>query len=90
MEWMSETSDNDANEDLEQRLIEDIQNSPTDAAIFIFNEDGSTKLQQIDRQKFYIPVHFARTNAGTFFWTSAQKSEPMKIEWTFLDRWAQA
>lgn len=89
-DWMDEY-DNMANEDLENRIIEEVQSLPEDAAIFIFNEDGEQTLQYINKDKFTVPVHFTQTKAGTLFWTSPRKTiDAFKIEWTFLDRWAQA
>uniref|UniRef100_T1H7L6 Uncharacterized protein n=1 Tax=Megaselia scalaris TaxID=36166 RepID=T1H7L6_MEGSC len=86
--WMNM---NMANEDIENRIIEEVQSLPDDAAIFIINEDGDQTLQYINKDKFTVPVHFAQTESGTLFWTSPMKTiNAFKIEWTFLDRWAQA
>lgn len=83
--------DNTANEDFENRIIEEVQDLPEDAAMFIFNEDGVQKLQYINKNKFAVPVHFTQTKAGTLFWTSPRRTiDEFKIEWTFVDRWAQA
>ncbi|XP_037940220.1 enhancer of split malpha protein [Teleopsis dalmanni] len=91
-DWLSSDMDNMANDHLENRLIEEIHQSEEGAAIIVYNEDGTRRLKTFDKEDFYVPVHFARTNAGTFFWTSIQREtiEPYQIEWNFLDRWAQA
>ncbi|XP_054735346.1 enhancer of split malpha protein [Anastrepha obliqua] len=91
-EWLSHEMDNRANEDLEQRLVEELEMCDSDAALVVYNEDGKPRLQTVDKDEIYVPVHFARTNAGTFFWTSLQRQtmEPYKIQWNFMDRWAQA
>ncbi|XP_055856102.1 enhancer of split malpha protein [Episyrphus balteatus] len=90
-EWIQEI-ENLANEELENRIIDEIHNCSEDAAIYVYNPDGDRQLETIDKENFYVPVHFARTNAGTFFWTSIQREtiEPYQIEWNFLDRWGQA
>ncbi|XP_065360850.1 enhancer of split malpha protein [Calliphora vicina] len=91
-DWLNNDMDNMANEHLENRLMQEMQYSESDEAIVIINDDGSRQLEFVDKDDLYVPVHFARTNAGTFFWTSVQKEtvEPYQIEWNFLDRWAQA
>lgn len=91
-EWLNNDMDNLANEQLENCLIEQVKQSEENAAIIVIKEDGSRHLQAMEKDDFYVPVHFARTEAGTFFWTSLQREtiEPFHIEWNFLDRWAQA
>ncbi|KAH8405389.1 hypothetical protein KR222_010287 [Zaprionus bogoriensis] len=91
-DWLNNDMDNMANEHLENRLIEEIQQCAKEDAIIVYKENGSGELQTIDHEDYYVPVHFARTNAGTFFWTSLQtkSAEPYDIEWNFHDRWAQA
>lgn len=91
-DWLNNDMDNMANEHLENRLMEELKHSESGDAIVVINEDGSRQLEFVDKTDNYIPVHFARTNAGTFFWTSVQREtiEPYQIEWNFLDRWAQA
>ncbi|KAI9588268.1 enhancer of split malpha protein [Glossina fuscipes] len=91
-EWLSSDMDNMANEKLENRLLEEVQYSERGDAIIVYDGNDSGQLQMVDKQNFYVPVHFARTDTGTFFWTSVQREciEAHKIEWHFLDRWAQA
>lgn len=91
-EWLANEMDNRANEDLEQRLVEEMHMCEDGAAIVVYNADGTPRLQTVEKDEFYVPVHFARTNAGTFFWTSLQRQtiEPYNIQWNFMDRWGQA
>lgn len=91
-DWLNNDMDNMANEHLENRLIEEMRQCAKEDAIIVYNENGSGELQTMDQEDYYVPVHFARTNAGTFFWTSLQpkSAEPYAIEWNFHDRWAQA
>ncbi|EDW70336.1 enhancer of split malpha protein [Drosophila virilis] len=91
-DWLNNDMDNMSNEHLENRLIEEIRQCAKEEAIIVYNEDGSGELQTFDQGEYYVPVHFARTNGGTFFWTSLQpkSAKPYDIEWNFHDRWAQA
>ncbi|XP_030375635.1 enhancer of split malpha protein [Scaptodrosophila lebanonensis] len=91
-DWLHNDMDNMANEHLENQLIDEIQQCSADDAIIIYGENGSAELQPMDPEDYYVPVNFARTNAGTFFWTSLHPKsfEPYAIEWNFLDRWGQA
>ncbi|EDV97552.1 enhancer of split malpha protein [Drosophila grimshawi] len=92
-DWLSNDMDNMSNEHLENRLIEEIRQCAKEDAIIVYGDNGSGELQTFDQEEdYYVPVHFARTNAGTFFWTSLQpkSAKPYDIEWNFHDRWAQA
>ncbi|XP_057665398.1 enhancer of split malpha protein-like [Diorhabda carinulata] len=64
-----EIADNLANEILENEIFEDIDSCEEYAAVEVY-EDGETNLLPVVRGQRYIPVHFVRTDAGTFFWTS--------------------
>ncbi|XP_017052359.1 enhancer of split malpha protein [Drosophila ficusphila] len=51
--------------------------------------------EQEDEEDVYVPVRFARTTAGTFFWTTnlqpvASVEPAMCYSMQFQDRWAQA
>lgn len=97
-----EIGQNDANELLEARLCEEIDECDDFAAVPVY-ADGHLDLMQVFRGQRYIPVHFARTQAGTFFWTSivgadcdlASEGDQNRITEfqkpeVQSDRWAQA
>lgn len=97
--WSEEIDDNFANEELESRILNEIATCQDDAAIYVYNDD-ECELQTVHRDTTFIPVHFARTEAGTFFWTTMQK-QPMHDDddsnsesthcWSHCgDRWVQA
>lgn len=71
--WSSEVEDNLANEELEARILDEIAHCEDDAAIYVYNND-ECELQAIERHQTFVPVHFARTDAGTFFWTTMQRT----------------
>lgn len=64
-----EISDNLANEILENEIFEEIDQCDDFAAVPVY-ENGAMSIHQVTRGQRYVPVHFARTEAGTFFWTS--------------------
>lgn len=64
-----EVDDNIANELLENEIFEEIDSCEEFAAVQVYN-NGHLDIVPIFRGQRYIPVHFARTEAGTFFWTS--------------------
>ncbi|KAK5641678.1 hypothetical protein RI129_010225 [Pyrocoelia pectoralis] len=68
-ECESEIDQNIANELLESRIFDEVDSCEDFAAVPVYNE-GRMDLLQVFRGQRYIPVHFARTEAGTFFWTS--------------------
>lgn len=70
-----EDEQNSSNESLERKIIDDMETCAPGAAYVIYNEDDSCDIVPVCRDTFYVPVHFARTQAGTFFWTSASKVE---------------
>ncbi|XP_013117716.1 enhancer of split malpha protein [Stomoxys calcitrans] len=84
------SKDNVANEALEQRLYSEIRKCPANAAVIV-QQGQQQHLVPVNQQQSYIPVHFARTDSGTFFWTSmdAVQQQEMKMR-SQLDRWAQA
>lgn len=66
--------DNSANEELESRIFSEIEQCPEDAGVYVYNDEfGGCELQSVQRDQQFVPVHFARTNAGTFFWTTMTK-----------------
>lgn len=94
--------DNSANEELESRIFHEIEQCPDDAAVYVYNND-ECEIQPVHRQQQYVPVHFARTEAGTFFWTTMQKpadydlvqptyccSDYQQPQLQYGDRWVQA
>lgn len=67
--YNNEIEDNLANEILENTILEEIDNCPDFAGVPVYNQ-GLMDIVPIFRGERYIPVHFAKTEAGTFFWTS--------------------
>lgn len=101
-QWSSEMNDNSANELLEEKLLNEINNCMEDAAIYVYN-DNACRIQPVQQDQSFIPVHFARTEAGTFFWTTVQRpadcdlieptcyySEYQEPQLQYGDRWVQA
>lgn len=99
----SESDDNSANEELESRIFSEISQCPQDAAIYVYNSNDDYELQSVERNQHFVPVHFARTEAGTFFWTTVQRpvdsdlvqptyctSAFQQPELQHGDRWVQA
>lgn len=97
-----EEEQNSSNECLEQKIIHEMETSAPGAAFFMYKED-SCEIVPVCKEHFYVPVHFARTDAGTFFWTSASKAEAdfaaahcytecqtPEQQSPILDRWVQA
>lgn len=96
--------DNSANEELESRIFNEIEQCPEDVGVYVYNDDlGGCELQPVQRDQQFVPVHFARTNAGTFFWTTMTKdvdcdlvqptyccSHFQQPEFQYGDRWVQA
>lgn len=90
--------DNTANELLEQRLYNDLRDCPNNAAIIV-QHDKKHSIVPVHPDQTFIPVHFARTSSGTFFWTSLdtacqqqqQQQQQQENEMrTKYDRWVQA
>lgn len=74
MDTCYENDQNSCNEALERKIYNEVAACQS-AAFLVSNEDNSFNLVPISREDFYIPVHFARTDAGTFFWTTVTKSD---------------
>jgi hypothetical protein len=85
-------SDNDANETLETRILEEIRSE--NSSIYVY--DSEEQLVPVNKTQTFVPVHFARTNAGTFFWTTFDESERFsddqlpELQHNRFDRWIQA
>jgi len=100
--WSSEIDDNSANEALEAKLFNEINNCMDSAAIYVYKEENLCEMQPVFPDQTYVPVHFARTEAGTFFWTTMQRSADSDLiepqchsdrqvpQLQFGDRWVQA
>lgn len=98
----SEVDDNAANEELEAKLFNEINNCMDDAAIYVY-KDTSCEIQPVFANQSYVPVHFARTEAGMFFWTTVNRaadsdliqpkfcsSDYQEPQLQYGDRWVQA
>ncbi|XP_057324892.1 enhancer of split malpha protein-like [Microplitis mediator] len=60
---------NNSNEALEQRLLADLANAEEGAAITVCL-DGQMTVVPVVPGQCYVPVHFAHTCAGDFYWTT--------------------
>lgn len=95
-DYTAEISDNDSNETLETRILDEIRDSADNSAVYVYGEED--QLVPVDRNQTYVPVHFARTNVGTFFWTTFDdRSEQTfsddqlpQLHLNRFDRWVQA
>lgn len=65
----SEIDENLANEILENQIFEEIDNCEEFAGVPVY-KNGHLDIVPVFRGQRYIPVNFARTEAGTFFWTT--------------------
>ncbi|XP_072944866.1 uncharacterized protein [Epargyreus clarus] len=97
-----EADQNSCNESLERKIYEEMDACQS-AAFLVCNKDDTYDLMPVSREDFYIPVHFARTDAGTFFWTTVSKTEAdfatahcytecqtAEQQYPAQDRWVQA
>ncbi|KAH8378615.1 hypothetical protein KR009_000333 [Drosophila setifemur] len=83
--------DNMANEQLEQRLYSDLRQCPDNVAMIV-HQGQQQCIVPVQPEQTFIPVHFARTSSGTFFWTSAdavRQHQEQQLRQQF-DRWVQA
>lgn len=78
--YTSEIDNNQFNEELETRIIDEIQSCGEDSAIYVYDEENNCNLMPVNGEEVYIPVHFARTEGGTFFWTTTQKYDDDLID----------
>lgn len=65
---------NNANEALEQRLLADLQDAEEGAAITVCL-DGQMTVVPVVPGQCYVPVHFAHTHAGDFYWTTMSMAD---------------
>ncbi|KAM7359182.1 twin of m4 [Cochliomyia hominivorax] len=87
---LNAAEDNVANEALEQRLFSEIRQCPSNAAVIV-HQGHQQHVVPVHQQQNFIPVHFARTDSGTFFWTSMDMAQQQELQMrNQLDRWAQA
>ncbi|GBP30537.1 Enhancer of split m4 protein [Eumeta japonica] len=97
-----EEEQNRSNESLEKKLIAEMENCAPGTAIVVYEEDECS-VRAVRSDRFYVPVHFARTEAGTFFWTSVSRADgdfatvhsyterqPAEQQHPRYDRWVQA
>lgn len=60
---------NNCNEALEQRLLQELKEADEGAAITVCL-DGQMTVVPVVPGQCYVPVHFAHTHAGDFYWTT--------------------
>jgi len=93
-DYTTEISDNDANETLETRILDEIRDCDDNSAVYVYGDED--KLVPVNNTQAFVPVHFARTDAGTFFWTTFDDSEHYaenqlpQLHLNRYDRWIQA
>lgn len=102
----SEIDNNSFNEELEYRIIDEIKHCQDNAAIYVYGDDDNCSMTPVfNDEEVFVPVHFARTTAGTFFWTTTQNnvdcdlveskncstdSQLPQLQQSISDRWIQA
>ncbi|XP_060522739.1 enhancer of split malpha protein-like [Cylas formicarius] len=69
-----EIDDNIANEILENEIFEEIDSCEEYSGVQVYN-GSEIDVVRVTRGQRYVPVHFARTEAGTFFWTSVSSPD---------------
>jgi len=65
---------NNCNEALEQRLLAGLQDAEEGAAITVCL-DGQMTVVPVVPGQCYVPVHFAHTHAGDFYWTTLSMAD---------------
>lgn len=76
----AEIDHNQFNEELESRIIDEIKQCDDNSAIYIYDEEDNCNLTPVYSDEVYVPVHFARTQEGTFFWTTTQRIDSDLID----------
>lgn len=72
-DYSSEIDDNQSNETLETRILDEMRHCEDNSAIYVYDSEQKCHLTPISTNQQFVPVHFARTQTGTFFWTSMQR-----------------
>ncbi|XP_076293485.1 uncharacterized protein LOC143215319 [Lasioglossum baleicum] len=65
---------NNANEALERRLLAELEDAEEGAAITVCL-DGQMTVVPVVPGQCYVPVHFAHTHAGDFYWTTLSMAD---------------
>lgn len=69
-----ESDQNDANELLESQILSEINTCGENQGVPVYYNQDTMEIIPIVRGQHYVPVHFAKTPAGTFFWTTMSTS----------------
>lgn len=80
--------ENYANEMLQQRIFNEIEQCDEDAAIYVV-QGNRRHIVPVEKTQTFVPVNFVRTESGTFFWTSMETIQQQQF-YSPRDRWAQA
>lgn len=76
----SEIDANQFNEELESRIIDEIKHCDESSAVYVYDDEDNCNLTPVYSDEVYVPVHFARTQEGTFFWTTTQRIDSDLID----------
>ncbi|CRK87067.1 CLUMA_CG000850, isoform A [Clunio marinus] len=79
-DYDAEIDNNEFNEELESRIIDEIKQCDETSAIYVYDEEDNCNLTPVYNDEIYVPVHFARTEEGTFFWTTTQRTDSDLID----------
>lgn len=104
-DYSSEIYDNESNETLETKIIDEIRNCGENSAIYVYNNENRCDLTPVTNDQVFVPVHFARVPGnGTFFWTTMKREADSdlvasehyssqqlpQLQYHVYDRWVQA